>query len=419
MVAKITFPKRVKATLTYNEKKVQKEVATCIGSHGYLRALEQMNFLHKLSGLENRNSLNTRALSNTMHASLNFHPSEKLSKALLLQIASSYMEKIGFSGQPYLVYEHFDAGHPHLHIVSTLIREDGSRIPTHNIGRNASEKARTELEEKFHLVRAGKMGKYSEMTVKAFELRKLPYGKTETKKHIAAVVGHVMRTYHFSSLAGFNAILAQYQIQADRGKQTSRMYQHKGLAYRMLDERGEKVGVPIKASSLPSQPTLSNLEKKFQLDSVKSEKLRNDLRHKVENVLMQKPSVLKELIDLLSIKKVYTVLRRSREGKIYGITFVDNENKCVFNGSDLDRNLSADSIQKRLQNQTTQPKGARANDNTVMQSHRSQSFLFEEQTQKQFIVPGSMDPLVSPTCHTEPIPFQLRKKKKKKKKINF
>ena len=57
------------------------------------------------------------------------------------------MEKIGFGEQPYLTYQHFDAGHPHIHIVSVKVRADGSRIDTQNIGRNQSEKARKEIEE--------------------------------------------------------------------------------------------------------------------------------------------------------------------------------------------------------------------------------------------------------------------------------
>jgi len=64
------------------------------------------------------------------------------------------MQKIGFGEQPYLVYQHFDAGHPHIHIVSVKVRADGSRIDTQNIGRNQSEKARKEIEIAHDLVRA-------------------------------------------------------------------------------------------------------------------------------------------------------------------------------------------------------------------------------------------------------------------------
>ena len=55
------------------------------------------------------------------------------------------MNKIGFVEQPFLVYKHEDAGHPHIHIVSTTIKGDGSRINTHNIGRNQSEKQEEKL----------------------------------------------------------------------------------------------------------------------------------------------------------------------------------------------------------------------------------------------------------------------------------
>jgi hypothetical protein len=64
------------------------------------------------------------------------------------------MNKIGFGKQPYLVYQHHDAGHPHIHIVTVKVRADGSRIDTQNIGRNQSEKARKEIEQAFGLARA-------------------------------------------------------------------------------------------------------------------------------------------------------------------------------------------------------------------------------------------------------------------------
>jgi hypothetical protein len=41
-----------------------------------------------------------------------------------------------------------------LHIVTTNIRANGKRIDTFNIGRNQSEKARNEIEQKFKLVQA-------------------------------------------------------------------------------------------------------------------------------------------------------------------------------------------------------------------------------------------------------------------------
>lgn len=64
------------------------------------------------------------------------------------------MDKIGFGSQPYPVYQHQDAAHPHLHIVTTNIQENGHRIRTHNIGKNQSETARNEIEVQFGLIKA-------------------------------------------------------------------------------------------------------------------------------------------------------------------------------------------------------------------------------------------------------------------------
>src|SRR6266542_365996 len=103
MVAKITIPKSVEAALNYNEKKVQNGTAECLHGANYLTSAEKMNFYQKLNGFETNNRLNKRATTKTLHVSLNFDPSEKLSNDKLAEIAVTYMDKIGFGEQPYLV----------------------------------------------------------------------------------------------------------------------------------------------------------------------------------------------------------------------------------------------------------------------------------------------------------------------------
>src|SRR5258705_13763469 len=122
MVAKIASPHSIKRALNYNEKKVQSGHAICIYAGNFLKSLDKLNFYNKLQRFQDLISLNDRAQkSNTLHISLNFHPSEHLDARVLTAIANEYMERIGFGKQPYLVYEHKDAGHPHIHIVTTNI----------------------------------------------------------------------------------------------------------------------------------------------------------------------------------------------------------------------------------------------------------------------------------------------------------
>ncbi len=141
-----------------------------------------------------------------MHISLNFALHEKLEKDKLAEIASIYMQKIGFGDQPYLVYQHLDAGHPHIHIVTTNIQQDGKRISLHNLGRNESTKARKEIELAFKLVRAENQNKQAD-EIKPVNVQRVAYGKSPTKRGIINVLDAVLPNYKYASLAELNAIL--------------------------------------------------------------------------------------------------------------------------------------------------------------------------------------------------------------------
>lgn len=420
MVAKINTPKSIEGALNYNEKKVQKGIAVCLQAVNYLNESKNMNFYQKLNGFEVRNSLNERATTKTLHVSLNFSPSEKLGDDKLVKIAELYMNKIGFGEQPFLVYKHEDAGHPHIHIVSTTIKEDGGRINTHNIGRNQSEKARKEIEQLFGLVRAEKQGQLRNPGIKPADAEKAVYGKDETKRAISNIVGAVFNQYRFASLPEFNAALKQFNVVADRGKEEGRIYKNRGLVYRILDADGNKVGVPIKASSIGCKPILANLEKKYSTNEPSKEPLKQRTRTALDNCLAVSPKSMKDLVKALEQQQVYTVLRQNAEGRLYGITFVDNQTKCVFNGSDLGKGYSAVAIQCRL---------VATNENTLNQDEPNtgsssgslqKENLNQKQQEKTLTPPskseGVLDLLLSTKEQYDNVPGSLMKKKRKKKK---
>ena len=154
MVAIIKTGHSIHNIFNYNENKVKQGVAACIGEGNYPVDVDKMSGTMKLNRFIKQLVLNDNVKRNSVHISLNFHPSENHSKEKLMDIANTYMEKIGFGEQPYLVYQHHDAGHPHIHLVSIKVRADGSRIDMQNIGRNQSEIARKEIEKYFELVMA-------------------------------------------------------------------------------------------------------------------------------------------------------------------------------------------------------------------------------------------------------------------------
>jgi hypothetical protein len=331
MVCKVRSGKNIKGALNYNEQKVKEGVAECIDAANFVGEPRQLRFFDKLARFEQLIEKNARAKTNCVHISLNFDVSEKLNQNTLNEIASAYMDKIGFSDQPYLVYQHHDAAHPHLHILTTNIQENGRRISIHNLGKNESEKARKEIEIQYGLVQAESQSKQIDLAMPRIE--KAVYGKMETKKSINKIVKGVIQHYKYTSLPEFNAILRQYNVVADRGKEGTRMYEKKGLVYSLLDDKGNKVGVPIKASALSGKPTLKLLQAQFKLNEILRQPNREKIIKIIDSFFKVTPRHTKtNFCDYMSVHGVNTVFRENNEGRIYGLTFIYNEQGCVFNG---------------------------------------------------------------------------------------
>jgi hypothetical protein len=273
MVIRITYPQSCKRALNYNEKKVQKGVAECLYAENFLKPANEMNFQDKLQRFETRNELNDRVSKNTLQFSLNFDEKDALDTQQKIEVAKAYMKGIGYEHQPYLVYEHHDAGHKHLHVVTTNIREDGTRIPTHNIGRNESEQARKKIEKEFGLVEAqSKKTMQKEQEIKAVNPLRAQYGNDETKKQMQHVLSYVVEKYNYTSLEQLNAVLKQYNMRADKGQENSRLRNVGGLYYRITDGDGKPTGKPVRASDFYMKPTLKDLEQKF----IRNEVARNE-----------------------------------------------------------------------------------------------------------------------------------------------
>lgn len=355
MVAAIKTPHSIKRCLNYNERKVQQGRAELIHAGNFLKEPQEMNFYQKLERFEKQMELNQRAQTKTLHVSINFDPSEKdkLTKERLTEIADEYMKRCGFGKQPYLVYVHYDSGHPHIHVVTTLIQENGKRIDTHRFGQDVSGPVTRQLEIEYELVKAKKREHKLEHEMEMLRqpggrAQKIEYGKSETRRSITNVLDVVVDHYKYTSLAELNAVLGLYNVMADRGTEDSRTYKNKGLHYRVLDANGQKVGVPIKASSIYSKPTLKCLEGKFKENELKREPDMKRLKNTIDLAMLKQPKRMDELIKHLQKERVSVVLRRSAEGKVYGMTYVDHQAKTVFNGSDLGKEYSARRILERL-----------------------------------------------------------------------
>lgn len=385
----------MKGVLIYNELKVAAGKAVMLEARGYHKDTEKLDFQDKLFRLQDLAGRNQRVRTNTVHISLNFDVGEKVPPEMAMAVADRYMEGIGFSAQPYLIYEHFDAGHPHLHIVSTNIDRDGQRISLHNLGKTKSETTRKAIELEFGLIKAEAV----KVAAQA-KLEPVHYGETDSKRAVANIVNSVLRDYRFTSLPEFNAALQRYHVLADQGSKSSVMFKHNGLRYWILDNAGKKLGVPLKASSLPGKPVMKLLQRRFLLNKTLRAPQKEVVRSKVGRALAKSDS-LAALQKVLAKQDIQTVIRRTDAGLIYGLTFVDHDLKVVFKGSDLDKAYSAAGITAQFG------------------SEPARKEVHEQAQQVSSAANPLLEALFAPSPDEAAVPGELRRKKKKKRRLNL
>jgi len=382
MVARIISGRSIRGAFNYNENKLEKNLAFLLTAENYPKDTQELLRTERLQMLMRQASLNERVKTNCLHISLNFETNEKISNEKMQQITRDYMQKIGFGAQPYLVYRHQDSGHPHLHIVTTNIDPQGDRISLHNLGRDSSEQARQEIELKYNLVKASGRGDDQVPRADLQALRKANYGRQETKKTIDQIVNAIASKYNYISLTELNAVLGRFNIKADRGHEKSNMYKNQGLLYRVTDDQGGNLGVPIKASVIAGKYTLSKLEKRFEKNLAKRKPLAALLKIQLDQILKIHPDQSR-FESLLKAQQIELVYRRNQQGMVYGLTYIDHKNRSVFNGSELGKVYSAKALMERLQarhNQKQESAKILQAPNLFQREKPDYSFLLENRT---------------------------------------
>lgn len=413
MVTRILSGKSIRGLLNYNENKVTSGDANLILANRFGVDIIDLELRDKLSRFQHLTTLNDRAKTNAIHIMLNFDRADSLSTEKLQTISIDYMQRIGFGEQPFLVYQHLDASHPHIHIVTTNIRENGDRISIHNIGRDLDEKIRRAMQSEYNLIKAEDRQK--EIGIKMIDIQPAAYGKKPTRQSVYNVVTAVLREYKFTSLAEYNAVLGVFNVTADRGKADSIMYERRGLVYAVVGKDGKRIGVPIKACSFAGKPVLNKVEGKFAANELKKRNHAPALKGAIDKTFQAYQSLTrKTFVAELLKRNISVVFRQSDLGKIFGVTFVDHNTKSVFNGSDLGKAYSAKGLQEQF-GVTDQLKQLIVTDAEVpLGKEGVLPAINMRQPNKQHEI-GPMDLLLQKP-EFEPIIRQGRNKRKKKKR---
>ena len=341
MVAKINYGSSLFGALAYNGEKVNEGVAKILETN---KVFSPADGTHDISACmqDFMAYMPSHVLTKkpVIHISLNPHPDDRLTDEQFSAIAREYIEKMGYANQPFIVYKHEDIDRHHLHIVTLAVDERGKKI---NDGNNfyTSTRILKELEQKYGLIPA-QMRKEKEV----FRLQKVCYGDGENlKKQLVSVIRPAAKFYHCPSFKEYRALLSTYNICVEevKGEMYGKLYN--GLVYFATDDKGKKVGNPFKASLFGKAVGYEALQKSFKASK---EKLKEKyLAPKTKEVVagaLRRSAAKEDFRANLHRKGIDVLFRENEQGRLYGITFIDQNNGCVVNGSRLGKELSANAV---------------------------------------------------------------------------
>ncbi len=123
MTANLIKGKGFRGALRYNLGKVAKNAAEVLDST-FARSTEQ-GIMKEVQMIR---SMRPRLEKYFYHTSINFPPEENISSDLMKRLGREYLEASGFTQHQFIMFRHFDAAHPHLHILVNRIGYDGQVI---------------------------------------------------------------------------------------------------------------------------------------------------------------------------------------------------------------------------------------------------------------------------------------------------
>ena len=350
MIAKISSTENLGGALGYNFKKVQHNEAAVLCVNELRKGFDGTFQMDKvLADMQKAIPEQCRTKKTVFHCSLNPHPDEKLSDERLTQIAKEYMEALGYGNQPYIVFKHNDIAREHIHIVSLRVGFDGNKINDKFEGRR-SKKITNALEKKYNLIPSSKV---SERTTT--ETPKVNVVQGNIKEQVANTVRSAMKHYTFCSLGELNAVLRKYNLAVEEVKTEYRGKQYDGLVYVPTDDKGNKVSTPIHASDIGRGVGYTAVQNNMLKSKQIVKPLIPTVRRKVLEVMRTSPHTEERLRQRLEKQGLQVVIRKNDNGRIYGITFIDDEKGIALNGSRLGKGYAANKFNEYFSNPENNP----------------------------------------------------------------
>lgn len=343
MVADIHIGNNLYGALAYNQEKIDAGLGKILETNRvFVPADGQFSVGDCMRDFERAIPPQVTTTRGIIHISLNPHPEDKISDEQLADIGREYMERLGFGGQPYMIFKHEDIDRRHLHIVSTRVRSDGTLISDKK-NYEKSKRITDDLEQKYGLYPKDK--KQGE----AWQLSPVDVSRSDLKKQVTNVIKPLTDMYHFKSLGEYRALLSLYNIGVEKVEGDNQGHKYIGLVYSALDADGNRVGKPLKSSLFGKSYGIEALEQSMKKsgEGIKAEGLAAKTKALVSASLTGSRTGGEFRADLRG-KGIDLILRYGNGERLFGVTFIDHNSRTVLNGSALGKEFSANALGARF-----------------------------------------------------------------------
>ncbi len=315
MIAKISSGKNFYGVANYNQKKINEGQGAILYKQKLVKTTPK--------SLQNSfDSFRTSRVSKPVfHVSLSFSEKDKgkLSNEKMVKITKDYLQKMGYSKQPYIVYRHDDTKHPHVHVLTSRVDiGSGKKLP-HDHEHRKSKRITDELEVKYDLTISDK--------------------QVLAKREMLGDLKKAMQNGKPESLKKLNKELS------NMGSDIRAKQKGKGIVFYKVGEDGDKQTTKSVKSSFFKDVGLDkkSLDKEFS----KNQNDRLYVKGNVEKVLAKSPKVNAiTFARQLQEKGIETEFRYGKDSVI-GVNYKYQDHS--YKGSILDRSLSFNKTKEQLE----------------------------------------------------------------------
>ena len=322
MVLKIMQPASSSCfSLEYNEAKCSIGEATLIHT----------NCIDESEGIEatfqRYERRNIRTDNPSFHMSVNPAPGENLSEDQVKEFIGEVMSGLGYGSQPYVIYQHTDIDRVHYHVVSVRVNEQGRKIHDFQEKRRCLQ-ILSAIASKYGLsVGNGDGEHYAAMGIDPRRFN--PVGGNIMEQ--IRVIAQECCKYHMTSFAQFKLIMQGHGLDvSERTGDTSQ------VVIRGLNQDGIPCTAPISEADL-GVALYADYESRA-MECVGRSGIKKRERARICGITascLGHSTSERHFRNMLARFDIDIHLHRTKDGRIYGATFIDHSTRCAFKGSEL------------------------------------------------------------------------------------